>query len=113
SFGAVHTRWHTKRTRVRLQRFYSHSFVEPPGEVPQMGHAVQFRLLGPVEFRVRGEPRALGGPRQRAVLAALLLRANEEVRSSQLLELVWSDVPSSAESNLRTYLTRLRRILHV
>jgi DNA-binding SARP family transcriptional activator len=47
------------------------------------------------------------------VLVALLLHANEEVRTTQLLELVWSDVPSSARSNLRTYLTRLRRILRI
>ncbi|MET0132343.1 MAG: BTAD domain-containing putative transcriptional regulator [Kibdelosporangium sp.] len=79
----------------------------------QWEHAVEFRLLGPVAVYLRGQARPLGGPRQRAVLVALLLHANDEVRTNQLLELVWSDVPSSAESNLRTYLTRLRRILRV
>ncbi|MEY8041038.1 AfsR/SARP family transcriptional regulator [Saccharopolyspora cebuensis] len=74
---------------------------------------MEFRLLGPVAVHLRGQPRPLGGPRQRAVLAALLLHANEEVRTQQLLELVWSDLPSSAESNLRTYLARLRRILRI
>lgn len=76
-------------------------------------HAAEFRLLGPVEVDLRGEAQTLGGPRQRAVLAALLLHSNQEVRTGQLMELVWSDMPSSAESNLRTYLTRLRRILTV
>ncbi|CAM3873421.1 BTAD domain-containing putative transcriptional regulator [Kibdelosporangium persicum] len=75
--------------------------------------AMEFKLLGPVTVYLTGQERPLGGPRQRAVLAALLLHANEEVRTKQLLELVWSDLPTSAESNLRTYLTRLRRILRV
>ncbi|UVS79255.1 BTAD domain-containing putative transcriptional regulator [Actinokineospora sp. UTMC 2448] len=74
-------------------------------------HAVEFTLLGPVGVHMAGQPRPLGGPRQRAVLVALLLHANEVVRTRQLLDLVWSDLPTSAESNLRTYLTRLRRIL--
>ena len=76
-------------------------------------HAVEFKLLGPIGIHMAGQPRPLGGPRQRAVLVALLLHANAEVRTKQLLELVWSDLPTSAESNLRTYLTRLRRILRV
>lgn len=79
----------------------------------QSNHAVEFGLLGPIVVSLRGQSRQLGGPRQRAVLVALLLHANEEVRTNHLLELVWSDVPSSAESNLRTYLARLRRILRV
>ncbi|MGW5049938.1 AfsR/SARP family transcriptional regulator [Actinokineospora sp. NPDC004072] len=79
----------------------------------QRAHAVEFTLLGPVGVRMSGQPRPLGGPRQRAVLVALLLHANEVVRTRQLLDLVWSDLPTSAESNLRTYLTRLRRILRV
>jgi len=74
---------------------------------------VEFRVLGPVEMRVAGRPAPLGGPRQRAVLGALLLHANVEVGTRTLVRLVWTDTPSSAGSNLRTYLTRLRRALHV
>ena len=70
-------------------------------------------MLGPVEMRVAGTPAPLGGPRQRAVLGALLLHANAEMATRALLRLVWTDTPSSAHSNLRTYLTRLRRALHV
>lgn len=70
-------------------------------------------MLGPVEMRVAGRSATLGGPRQRAVLGALLLNANSEVGTRALLRLVWTDTPSSAGSNLRTYLTRLRRALHV
>jgi DNA-binding SARP family transcriptional activator len=74
---------------------------------------VEFRVLGPVEMRVAGTPAPLGGPRQRAVLGALLLNANAEIGTRTLLRLVWTDTPNSACSNLRTYLTRLRRALHV
>ncbi len=74
---------------------------------------VKFRVLGPVEMRVADRPVSLGGPRQRAVLSALLLHANAEVGVQALLRLVWTDTPNSAGSNLRTYLTRLRRALHV
>ncbi|MET0136410.1 MAG: AfsR/SARP family transcriptional regulator [Kibdelosporangium sp.] len=74
---------------------------------------VKFRVLGPVEMRIADSPVPLGGPRQRAVLGALLLHANAEVAARTLLRLVWTDTPSSACSNLRTYLTRLRRALHV
>jgi DNA-binding SARP family transcriptional activator/tetratricopeptide (TPR) repeat protein/Fe2+ transport system protein FeoA len=79
----------------------------------QQAHPIEFQLLGPVAVNLRGQARPLGGPKQRAVLVALLLRANNVVPTSQLLQLVWSDVPNSAESNLRTYLTRLRRLLRV
>ncbi|MDT7803604.1 MAG: hypothetical protein QOI78_7037 [Actinomycetota bacterium] len=79
----------------------------------QSNHGLEFQLLGPVAVNLRGQALPLGGPKQRAVLVALLLRANNVVPTSQLLQLVWSDVPNSAESNLRTYLTRLRRLLRV
>jgi DNA-binding SARP family transcriptional activator len=74
---------------------------------------VEFRVLGPVQMRVAGTPARLGGPRQRAVLGALLLHADTEVSTRTLLRLVWTDAPNSARANLRTYLTRLRRALHV
>ena len=74
---------------------------------------MEFQVLGPVEMRLAGRRAPLGGPRQRAVLGALLLHANTEVDTRTLLRLVWMDTPDSARSNLRTYLTRLRRTLHV
>ena len=40
---------------------------------------VEFGLLGPLEVRVSGRAVPLGGPRQRAVLALLLLEANRVV----------------------------------
>jgi DNA-binding SARP family transcriptional activator len=40
---------------------------------------MDFRILGPVEVATGGQPLRLGGPRQRALLAYLLLHANEVV----------------------------------
>lgn len=68
-------------------------------------------MLGPLEARFGGEPRALGGPRQRAVLAALLLRANEVVTFEYLTDAVWDRPPARPEGNLRTYVSGLRRQL--
>jgi DNA-binding SARP family transcriptional activator len=72
---------------------------------------VEFRLLGPVAVRRDGEPLALGGPRQRAVLAALALRRNEVVSVDQLTSAVWERTPVSPASNIRTYVRQLRRVL--
>jgi DNA-binding SARP family transcriptional activator len=72
---------------------------------------MEFRLLGPLEVRRAGAPIALGGPREQLVLAALLLRANETASIPYLVESVWPRPPASPQTNLRTYVTRLRRRL--
>jgi len=70
---------------------------------------MKFRVLGPLN--VQGGRSALASMRQRALLAALLLRANEEVETTYLIDAVWEDPPTSAVSNLRTYVVALRRAL--
>ena len=58
---------------------------------------VEFRVLGPLEVASGGEPLALGGAKQRAVLAVLLLRAGEVVPVERLIDEVWgNDPPPSA-----------------
>ncbi|GAA3774843.1 BTAD domain-containing putative transcriptional regulator [Plantactinospora mayteni] len=69
---------------------------------------MEFRVLGPLEVRHAGTAVPLGGPRQRAVLAALLLHANEVVTAQRLAEAVWEAPTASPESNLRTYVAGLR-----
>jgi YVTN family beta-propeller protein len=74
--------------------------------------AVEFALLGPLEVRVEGHPVGLGGPRQRAVLALLLLHANEVVSRDRLIEGLWGEQPpASAGRSLDSYVSRLRRLL--
>jgi DNA-binding SARP family transcriptional activator len=72
---------------------------------------MEFRLLGPVEVRQAGTALMIGGPRRRAVLAALAVRANEVASVPYLTEAVWDTPPAAPESNLRTYITGLRRRL--
>ncbi|HEY1175779.1 MAG TPA: BTAD domain-containing putative transcriptional regulator, partial [Phytomonospora sp.] len=73
---------------------------------------MEFRVLGPLTVLSDEREHHLGGPRQRAVLAALLLRPNASVTAERLVPLVWDHPAPAAESNLRTYLTRLRKVLH-
>ena len=47
---------------------------------------LEFRVLGPVEVLRDGEPVKLGGPRQRSLLALLLMRVNELVTTTLLVE---------------------------
>ena len=72
---------------------------------------MEFRVLGPLEVRHAGAGVPLGGPRQRAVLAALLFRANEVVTPGYLAEAVWEAAPARPESNIRTYVAGLRERL--
>jgi DNA-binding SARP family transcriptional activator/tetratricopeptide (TPR) repeat protein len=75
------------------------------------GENVDFAVLGPVEVRVGGTALRLGGPRQRALLTALLLRANQVASVGYLVESVWEQPPAAPESNLRTYIAQLRKLL--
>ena len=72
----------------------------------------EFRLLGPVEAMVGGRPVAIGGTKQRALLAALLLDANEVVSTGRLTEALWGeDAPASAVKSLQVHISRLRQEL--
>src|SRR5919201_7001737 len=73
---------------------------------------MEFRLLGPVEVRVPGEPLPLGGPKQRALLALLLLNANRPVSRDLMVEALWGEAPpTNARQSLDSYLSRLRRLI--
>jgi hypothetical protein len=50
---------------------------------------IDYRLLGPIEAGVDGRPLDIGGRRQRALLAVLLLSANEPVSRDCLAERLW------------------------
>jgi DNA-binding SARP family transcriptional activator len=74
---------------------------------------LDFRLLGPLE--VVGEDEGLlplGGAKQRAVLAVLLLRAGEVVSSEFLIEAVWGEEPPrTAATALQNAISALRKML--
>jgi DNA-binding SARP family transcriptional activator len=74
--------------------------------------AVELRLLGPVEAVREGCEVALGGPKQRAVLALLLLEAGRVVPAGRLVEAVWrGNPPPGAAKTLQSYVSRLRAAL--
>ena len=72
----------------------------------------QFSILGPFEARRDGELLALGGSRQCAVLALLLLREGEVIPASRLIDDLWGDEPPQTAANvLQSYVSKLRREL--
>ncbi|KAA0099592.1 hypothetical protein CIW49_08295 [Mycolicibacterium sp. P1-18] len=73
---------------------------------------MEYRILGPLEVVRDGHHLNLGGPRQRAVLAALLVAGGRAVSVDALTEHVWgAHVPPKPLISLRSYLTNLRRVL--
>jgi DNA-binding SARP family transcriptional activator len=75
--------------------------------------AVEYFLSGVVEARVDGVQAALGGPKQRCVLAVLLANAGKVVSIDRLIDSVWEDEPPpKALASLRSYVTNLRRALN-
>ncbi|MEV5611906.1 BTAD domain-containing putative transcriptional regulator [Streptomyces sp. NPDC052225] len=86
-----------------------------PEDTPEAGPAsdLRFSVLGPVRAWRGGELLATGSPQQRALLAALLLRDGRTATASELIDAVWGDEPpSQALAALRTYASRLRKILN-
>jgi DNA-binding SARP family transcriptional activator len=73
---------------------------------------VNFRILGPLDVEGAAGPIELSGGKQRALLAVLLLHANEVVDSARLIEALWSDgAPADAAKALQIHVSRLRRTL--
>lgn len=73
---------------------------------------MEFRILGPLEVVDGGRVIAVGGGMQRALLALLLLRANEVVPVDRLLDGLWEgSPPEGARTTLRSHISRLRKAL--
>jgi predicted ATPase/DNA-binding SARP family transcriptional activator len=73
---------------------------------------MQFSVLGPVEVTDGAAPLPLGGPRQSAVLALLLLDPGRTVDADRILTEIWGDIPpDGARDSLYTYISNLRRVL--
>ena len=73
---------------------------------------MEFRVLGPVEVRVAGQPVDAGHARQRAVLAVLVLELGHVIPAELLIDRVWGENPPASVRNLLYgYLARLRAAL--
>ncbi|WP_196222463.1 BTAD domain-containing putative transcriptional regulator [Micromonospora sp. CP22] len=76
------------------------------------GAAVEFRILGPLEVRARDEGIDLGAPRQRTVLASLVLQANRVVSFGHLVEAIYGDnAPPTSRVQIQICVSALRRLL--
>ncbi len=73
---------------------------------------VEFRILGPLEVVADGRSLPLGGVKQRAVLAMLVVQAGRVVSRDRLIEGLWQgQPPDRAGVTLRGYVSRLRSVL--
>lgn len=89
--------------------------VGPDNHAPSpaaKGPAIAYQLLGPLRVQAGDHVLALGGPKQRLVLAHLLLRANQLVTTDRLIDEVWGEEPPlSARGTLHSYVSHLRKAI--
>ena len=72
----------------------------------------EFRILGPLEVVLDGQAVQLGGQRQRALLAALLVHHSQVVSTGRLVDLLWGErAPKTATTSLQNAVSQLRREL--
>jgi DNA-binding SARP family transcriptional activator len=88
----------------------SYSSLTADRHPPQEG--LEFRILGPLEVVEDGRPLPLPGPRQRGLLAFLLLHANQVVSADRLIEELWpGEAPEQGAAALQASVSRLRKAL--
>ena len=72
----------------------------------------EFRLLGPLEALIDGNPVNLAAAKPRALLALLLLHRNRVVPTEKLIDELWGDEPPArATKTLQVYVSQLRKEL--
>ncbi|MGH4031965.1 BTAD domain-containing putative transcriptional regulator [Actinomycetota bacterium Odt1-20B] len=77
-----------------------------------MSTDTDYRLLGPVEAWRAGRRLSLGGPKPRALLAALLLEPGRVVSADALIDALWGErPPGTARGLIQSYVSTLRRAL--
>src|SRR3954452_23687890 len=73
---------------------------------------MEFRILGPLEGHRDGRALDLGGPKQRALLALLLLEANHVVATERLIDALWDEQPpETARNALHVHVSQLRKAI--
>jgi DNA-binding SARP family transcriptional activator len=73
---------------------------------------MEFRILGPLEAYEAGKQIPVGGAKQRALLAVLLLQANRVVASDRLIDALWDEQPpETARKAVQVYVSQLRKLL--
>ncbi len=73
---------------------------------------MEFHVLGPVRVTEGGRSLALGGPKQRLVLALLIAEGGRTVSTDRLIDSVWDgDPPTTARKTLQGYVHHLRDVV--
>ena len=73
---------------------------------------IGFGVLGPLQMTVDGAPVSLGTPKQRAVLAMLVMNRNRPVSTDSLITAAWEQwPPAEARASLHSYVSNLRRLV--
>lgn len=81
------------------------SFPAPPNDL-------DVRVLGPVRLLVGGASVAVGGPKPRALLAALAVNRRRAVSAQALADIVWDeDPPDSYLASLQVFVSNIRKAL--
>jgi DNA-binding SARP family transcriptional activator/tetratricopeptide (TPR) repeat protein len=77
-----------------------------------MDPKLEFRILGPLELLVNGVATDISAPRQRTLLAVLILEANHVVSVSRLIDALWEgEPPETARSQVQICISSLRTLL--
>jgi SARP family transcriptional regulator, regulator of embCAB operon len=73
---------------------------------------MDFRILGPLQVLDEGRDLAPAGTKRRALLALLLLHANETLSTERLIDELWGeDPPATAARTVQAHVSRLRKAL--
>lgn len=76
------------------------------------GESAEFGVLGPLQICVDGAAVPLGTPKQRAVLAMLLINRNRPVATAALIDAAWEQFPPpDPRASLHSYVSNLRKLL--
>src|SRR6201992_4523936 len=85
---------------------------DPKGCRAMSNAGLQFGVLGPLQLRAGGALVPLGAPKQRAVLATLLMNRNRAVAVDALIDAVWDHSPvPAARTSIHSYVSRLRGLV--
>src|SRR5439155_70200 len=111
--GREPPQWLSQRCPKPIPRPWQRGRRARDSDEAKMGSPrVEFRILGPLAVHVDGTPVPAGGPKQRALLALLLLSANRVVSRERLIGEVFPEQSvSSADHALRNHVSRLRKVL--
>src|SRR5437763_6052413 len=103
------------RYRLEARCQWTHNCLSARCKVAPLGgrmNGLRILLLGPVELWVGERQAALGGPKQRTLLALLALASGQTVSRDRAAEALWGELlPDGRAQRLHTTVSRLRAAL--